>query len=289
MLDKKIFLIIGGDKRNISLAKFLKQDGHIVKMYGFEKNEEVIDNFSNLQEALKCVDYIVAGTPFSGDNVTLIAPFSEKNINIEDLFLKIKNNQLLIGGYISDSIKDKARENNINLIDILEREEMVLLNAIPTAEGAIKIAIEETDITLHGSNIMIIGYGRIGKLLSKILNGMGSNITTVVKSYKSFAESISNNYNCVLYKEINNNLSNIDIIFNTVPSTVLDIDNIKYLKKDCLVIDLSSPPFGVDYDACKNMNIKALWARSLPGKVAPKTAGLYIKNTIYNIIDELEV
>ena len=61
------------------------------------------------------------------------------------------------------------------------------------------------------------------------------------------------------------------------------------LKPGCLVIDLASKPGGVDFDAAARLGVKAFWALSLPGKVAPVTAGKSIKTTIYNILTELGV
>ena len=63
-----------------------------------------------------------------------------------------------------------------NIIDIMKCEELAVLNSISTAEGAIQIAMEETNHTLHDSNILILGFGRIGKVLAKMLNAIGANV-----------------------------------------------------------------------------------------------------------------
>ncbi len=77
-----------------------------------------------------------------------------------------------------------------------------------------------------------------------------------------------------------------DILFNTVPAMILDEEILSCLSRDCLVIDLASKPGGVDFDMAKNLRIKTIWALSLPGKVAPISAGAMIKETITNILTE---
>jgi len=95
-------------------------------------------------------------------------PLREKTEEIEKLFSQIKG-KTFIAGSINTDVYDIAKKNDIKIIDVLEDEEVVTLNTIPTAEGALQVAMEESDITLHGSNCLVIGYGRIGKVLSKML------------------------------------------------------------------------------------------------------------------------
>ena len=130
---------------------------------------------------------------------------------------------------------------------------------MPTAEGAIQLAMEELPITLHGARVLVIGYGRLGRVLADRLAGL--------KGW----------------------LCGYDLVVNTVPVRVLREAELADLKPGCLVIDLASKPGGVDFDAAARLGVKAFWALSLPGKVAPVTAGKSIKTTIYNILTELGV
>ena len=78
-------------------------------------------------------------------------------------------------------------------------------------------------------------------------------------------------------------------MINTVPARVLGEAELAELRPDCLVIDLASKPGGVDLDAAARLGKKVVWALSLPGKVAPVTAGRAIRTAIYNILSELGV
>ena len=74
---------------------------------------------------------------------------------------------------------------------------------------------------------------------------------------------------------------------NTVPHRVLGVEELADLKEGCLVIDLASKPGGVDLEAARQLGVRVIWALSLPGKVAPVTAGAAIRNTVYNLMREL--
>jgi len=278
------FAIIGGDKRNIALAEMLFRLGHRVKMFGFANYErETPMQCKNLYETLSEAEYIIGPIPCAHSGV-LNAPFHNESVPAEDLFRLIKPSQMLLAGYVKPDIFTLAEKYDIRVIDMLAQEELLVLNAIPTAEGAIKIAIEETDITLHNSNMLVIGYGRIGTVLCKMLGGMGARVMAVVNSGHKAALANSCGHGAVLFDEMDGFLSEADIIFNTVPKILLDKRNMKHIRKDTLIIDLASPPYGVDVSASRDFCIKVLFTNSLPGKIAPVTTAGYILETINNII-----
>ena len=74
---------------------------------------------------------------------------------------------------------------------------------------------------------------------------------------------------------------------NTVPAQVLNRPELEDLMPGCLILDLASKPGGVDLAAAGELGLTVIWALSLPGKVAPVTAGAAIKSTIYNMLREL--
>ena len=148
--------------------------------------------------------------------------------------------------------------------------------------------MEETEITLHGSNILVLGFGRVGKILAKMLDGIGAKVDCEARRDEPLAWIKAYGYNPVRLEDIDKNLGKYDTIINTVPSILLDEERLKLLKKQCLIIDLASTPGGVDKKAAKELGIKLVWALSLPGKVAPATSAEYIKETVYNIINEMK-
>ena len=283
-------VILGGDNRNIKLGELLKDAGYNVQVFGFDKSEVDSLNFGeNLYYAIEDAKIVVGPLPCSDDSILLNTPLYSGNIKIDEVFEYMTEEQIFIAGKISDEILKKAKENNILTIDLFNREEMTVLNSIPTAEGAIQVAMEEMDITLHGSRAMILGFGRIGKILAKILQGMGANVYIEARNYADLAWIRSYGYNPVHLDKMKDLIGKMDVVFNTVPSMILTEEILAELKKKSLVVDLASKPGGVDFQKAEDLGVKTVWALGLPGKVAPITAAEILKNTIYNIIEELGV
>ena len=228
---------------------------------------------------------IISSVPICEDKENIKAPYSKKSIKIKDIE-KLLTNKTFFAGSIP---KDFGMTDKSNIIDIMKCEELAVLNSISTAEGAIQIAMEETNYTLHDSNILILGFGRIGKVLAKMLNAIGANVYCEARKNEDLAWIKTYGYNVVKLSNLNENLKNKDIIINTIPSIILNEEKLKLLDKNSLVIDLASKPGGVDYEKVSNIGVKVIWALALPGKVAPYSAAKAIKQTIYNEITERNI
>lgn len=283
--------VIGGDSRIVELVKMLHEDGNNLLLYGLEKSVQLSKAQSegyrhahNLQQALQKTDFVITSIPLTKDGVTVNAVYTEKNILVEDVF-KMLNNVKIITGNITEKIMEYVKpENNVELIDVLKLEELTVLNAIPTAEGAIQIAMEKSPITLHGSNCLVLGFGRIGKILSKMLMGIGANVYCEARKQSDIAWIKSYGYKAIELDELNDYLGSCDFIFNTIPHLILDETRLKLIKKQCILIDLASKPGGIDFEKSREIGIDTEWALALPGKVAPRTSANYI----YEIIKKLK-
>jgi dipicolinate synthase subunit A len=291
ILMNKKFTIVGGDLRNIKLANLISDDGNKVNIYGFKNAgfDLGIKESDDLVLAIDESDVVIGPLPCSNDNENLNAPFHPEKMPMNEVFKIMNKNQLFIAGRISEKIAHLSEVYNVYSIDILEREEMAVLNVIPTAEGAIQIAMEEMPVTLHDCNALVLGYGRIGKILTKMLHGIGANVYAEARKHSDIAWIRGYGYKPVYINELASYLPNMNVIFNTIPHVILNNNLLEKIGKDCLVIDLASKPGGVDFEKAKILGLKVIWALSLPGKVAPVTAARFIKETVYNIVDELGV
>ena len=156
-----------------------------------------------------------------------------------------------------------------------------------TAEGTIQIAMEETQRTIHGTKTLIMGFGRVGKVLANMLHGIGSEVSCEARKNEDIAWIKAYGYKPVHLNDLNENLNKYDIIINTIPFQILDKERLGMLKDDVVIIDLASNPGGVDRRAAREKGVKVIWALSLPGKVAPLTSAEFIKEALYHVLKEL--
>lgn len=290
-MDKK-FLVCGGDLRQTEAAKMICDHGYDVHAFGFGAGMDIrppIKYYTDLEQALEGVDIVVLPLPCSSDNETVNMPQSKEMLLFSELLGKMNKKQIIVAGNVPEKFLGMARAHGIYIADYYDREELKISNAIPTVEGALMLAIEETAITIHGAKCMVLGYGRIGKLLSNALKSLGADVTVSARKHSDLAWIKSFGCRAVQTEKIDSVISEQDIIFNTIPFTVLDRKILEKVSGSCLIIDLASKPGGVDFDAASMLGIRVIWALSLPGKTAPITAGKIITETIINLVRELGV
>lgn len=251
--------VIGGDLRQLTLGRELKKEGYHVFLHGFDKyaDDTGLDEEEELDFVL-CSDIVVLPVPVTFDGHTINSPYAASPLSIDDFLDGINPSALLFGGQIKPNLQKALTEKNIKFCDYLTREELAIRNAVPTAEGAIKIAIEETPITLHGSKCLVLGYGRIGKILSRMLQGLGANVWVEARKYADLAMIEGHGYEPVSLGEVKHCIDEFDIIFNTIPALILDETLLKAVKQDALIIDLSSKPGGVEFFTDHILKLKCI-------------------------------
>lgn len=282
--NQLVLTFVGGDARQIEAMNMAAKEGFIVKAVGFKDirndNIEIYEDLS--KECLAC-HALILPIPYKNRQGYINMPYSSQTIIPEHLMEKVEPSTIIILGKSDDDIRRLAEGKNIRLFDILVEETFAILNAIPTAEGAIQRAMEKTDVTLHGANILVLGYGRVGKCLARMLKGIGARVTVEARKPEDLVWIYENGYNGVHLDELDSVLSSQQVIFNTVPHLVLTRDRLKKVDKEAVIIDLASAPGGTDFEAAKELGIRAYLELGLPGIVAPKTAG----RIVYSVIKEV--
>lgn len=279
-MNKKSILIAGGDLRQIYCGKYLAEKSDIY-FAGFE-NKYIPDNFKNFSECKNCIfDSVIFSVPPLKEEKYINTPFSEELLSADEIKSHIDKDTVIFCGKADDKFRELFNENAV--YDYMERDELNILNAVPTAEGAVYIALEELPVTLSDSRVLITGFGRIGKVLAEILKGFGADVTVMTKSFKSMAWAKAMNFKVCSRDDID---SSYNLIFNTAPVLIFDREILEKLGTETILIDLASKPGGVDFKSAGEIGIKAIWALGLPGKTAPVTAGEIIAETVENIIKE---
>lgn len=262
-------VIVGGDKRNIYLFDLLHRENN---------NVSYINDCTEL-DLIKNASTIIGPIPFSKDDEYVFSQDEKTQITIKELFYYCKGKKL-IAGAISKNISELAYMNNIEIIDLMKSESLAILNTIATAEGTVQIAMQKTERTIQGSNVLVLGFGRVGKVVAQKFAGLSANVTCAARKPEAFAWIETSGYKKININKMDNELNKFDIVINTPPTLILNRQRLTRLKRDCLVIDLASKPGGVDRLAVKELDINFEWALALPGRVAPLTSAEYIKRCL---------
>ena len=305
------FFVIGGDLRIFYLAKKLQREENNVKVYGFDKIpkddffNEHIEIAKSLNE-LKKDDIIISSIPLSFDDKNIYAPYTDEKIPLETLAF----HHLIAGKITKDTIyniyksninyvenikhtKDdiieiKTKSVSLKIFDVLKDEKTTILNTIPTAEGAIAKAIQEFPQNINDTNVLVTGFGNVGKTLAYKLKQLGANVYVEARKEKDLAWARVYGYNPVHLTNLKENICKINLIFNTVPHLIIDKDILVLMNKNVLIIDISSSPGGVDFESAKKMGIKAYMYSGIPGKISPKSVGDYILEYITKNVTTLQ-
>ncbi len=287
---KNRYLVLGGDLRNVKLAEMLADDGNRVYSFGQDKSDEILDDgriekCNSLKTAIDKSQIIIAPVPFSSNGESINAPFSHDKIMIDEL-IKLNKEKIFISGSIKDDIKKNLDEKYLEVIDIMKRDDLAILNTIATAEGTIEVAIKNTDKILQGSRVLILGFGRVGKIVANKFSKLSAVVTCAARKVSDLAWIKAYGYNSLNINDMLYDLKEFDIIINTVPQTIMKEKELKHVDSEVLLIDLASSPGGIDGKIATSMGLKFIWALSLPGRIAPSSSAKFIKDTVYTILNE---
>lgn len=263
----------------------MPEKGAEVNVWGFDgcRLPEKVQGKDTLQSACEGARAIILPLPY-GKEGELNCPLTEQQPNLAELLPAVSPETIIMGGKLDFEAYKLAEAHNNKITDYYGREELSVLNAVPTAEGAVETAMRELPVTLFGSKMAIIGFGRIGKVLARALCALGSDVTVFAR--KPEAKAWARIYGCKTETTDNmeEKLSEFVCIFNTVPAPVLGARELCAVRDGAIIIDLASAPGGVDKGAAEKAEVRVITALSLPGRVAPDSAGEIIAETIENIL-----
>lgn len=257
-------LLIGGDNRTKTAAQNLKEAGFAVDTLGlfYGDNGQIEDAHT-----------VVFPVPATRDFETVNCALTDKKIYFRDIEERLSGKRILSGGKIP--VKQPYT-------DYCADDEYAILNAVPTAEGAISFCIQNTPFTLYDSKILVVGYGRVAKILVSRLLSFKPDITVSARNRRDFGFIKADGLKYINTKDVLKQASSFDIIFNTVDAYFFEDLNVL---ESTLLIDLSSKGC-TDFEAARQKGIKAYKLPGIPGKTAPETAGNILSRTLISLITE---
>lgn len=267
--------VIGGDIRMYYAGKDLESNGAQVCFTGFEK----IGAPSCSEKELSGCSCVLLPVPLTRDSRTLFAPLSDKKILLDkDLPLLIKSKTVFC--CMENTLKRFCSiGDSQQIFDYYNAPGFAEKNAVLTADAAVSIIHSETNASLVGKKVLILGYGRVGRECARAVKEDFADIYVGVRRKESELEVIAHGFTPV--SSINlENMQKYDLIINTVPYTLLNTSVLDKINKSTLIIDLASDGGGTDFKHAEKSGLKAIYAQGLPGKYYPEKAGRIISQTI---------
>lgn len=288
MLTEKHIVIIGGDARQVEIIRKLTTLDATISLVGFE---QLNDGFVGAtKKKIEEVDFETADAiilPVTGmdQNGEVQTVFSNETIQLTKNLLQLTPKHCVIyTGIANDHLERLAKEVNRKLEKLFERDDVAIYNSIPTVEGTIMMAIQHTDVTIHGSKVAVLGFGRVGMSVARAFSALGAKVSVGARSSSHIARITEMGLDPFEIENIQEHVKDIDICINTIPARILTANVLREMPSHVLIIDLASKPGGTDFRYAEKRGLKALLAPSLPGIVAPKTAGLILANVLAKLL-----
>ena len=270
--------LVGGDARQRYLSEYLTRDGHPVTEFALDETPSDLSALTNFP-------WVILPMPITRDGVHLYAPFSPRPIPVTEILDALRPGQLILGGGVNSRLAGLAQARGLTILDYLAREELAIANAVPTAEGAVQLAMEALPITIHRSRILVAGFGRVGQCSAARFAALGAQVTIAARSAAQRALAESMGLSALHPAQLETARQNWDLVVNTVPTVLFQAPQLMAVGAPVL-LELASAPGGFDLQAVHDLELRHIPAQGLPGRVAPATAAQIIRNTIYAMLDE---
>lgn len=271
-----------------------------------------------LLEHLSKSGTVLAPIPLSKDGKNLNCMKKEIQLPLEQMLGGLIKGQYFFAGCIPKWFAAKCEQKGICCYDYMEDEPLAVRNAVATAEGVLAEAILKYPGNLHDTKCLVLGFGKCGRVLAEKLKGLSAKVTVCIRKDSDYAWAKACGYEAVYFDEtprgthrkncpetaelccqslipedrtaeeekclLSGWIAAYPLIFNTVPSLVLDRGLLSRIRKDAMIFDLASAPGGVDYEAARRLKIEAGLYQSLPGKYAPKASAEVMAELIKRVI-----
>lgn len=273
--------LIGGDLRQVAAYEHLRSLGAECELFGFRtapKNEPA--------EALGKSDCVILPLPLSKDSVTVFSDKEYLNLSITELLSMLHPGQKIFAGLVSGDISGMFASRGLTLTDYYRDEALLVYNAQLTAQGLLRVILENTDRLFSNQKVLVTGYGRVGRAAATLLYAAGADVYAAVRRPGGEAAASTDGIKAVYYSELKSRIFDFDVIINTVPAPIIDKSLIRCADKSCLLLEAASAPYGFDMQAAKQYGRKLIMCSGMPGKYTPVSAGRVIADTVIRLNGE---
>ncbi|MRX70644.1 dipicolinic acid synthetase subunit A [Bacillus lacus] len=290
MLTGLNIAVIGGDARQLEVIRKLTEMDAKLLLIGFDQLDH---GFTGATKALmdevefEEIDAIILPVPGTTQDGHIETIFSNEEVILtEESISRTPEHCIVYSGISNAYLNNVIEKTNRSLVQLFERDDVAIYNSIPTVEGTIMMVIQHTDITIHGSNVAVLGLGRVGMSVARTFAALGANVKVGSRSSADLARAAEMALTPFPLKDLETEVRTVDVCINTIPYPVVTPKVLSKMPVHTLIVDLASKPGGTDFRYAEKRGIKALLAPGLPGIVAPKTAGQIVANVLSQLIAE---
>lgn len=260
------YAVLGGDMRYAHLTRMLQESGRTAT--GFLQ-EMASGEVLPLKEIGK-YDCIISTYPMH-------CPQSTREVSELEIMENVASGSVML--LCGPKFPEKRRWD-LQYVNLWEDEALLRENAWLTAEAAVETVISRLRTAIEGLNCMVVGYGRIGCALTEILVGLNAQVTVATGKAQKCALAAESGAKSVLYAAMKDALPAQKLIFSTPPARMLNRDMLRHVAQNAYIMDLASPPYGVDLDAAQDLKLCATREPGLPGRWCPLSAGRAVYNAV---------
>ncbi|UTR15048.1 dipicolinic acid synthetase subunit A [Salipaludibacillus sp. LMS25] len=290
MLTGMQVAIIGGDLRQIEVIRKLSTLDTSLYLIGFDQLDDGFLGVENKTfetvntDQLDAVILPVNGVNHNGEADTV---FSGQSQVLEEHWLAQTPEHLKIyTGIASKTLKNIAQKTEKSLVELMNRDDLAIYNSIPTAEGAVMLVIQHTNTTIHRSNVLVTGFGRVGQTIARTFANLGAHVSVAAKERDLLARIYEMNLTPIPLDNLSDAVAEADVVINTIPAHVLTSTIIAKMQNHVLILDIASKPGGTDFNFANKRGIHAILTPGLPGLVAPKTAGIQLAELLSTLLEK---
>ncbi|WHY74464.1 dipicolinic acid synthetase subunit A [Fictibacillus enclensis] len=290
MLTDLQVAIFGGDARQLEVIRKLAEQGANLVLVGFDQLDHGFTGASKMdigEVVFSKLDVIILPVNGTGPNGEIDTIFSNKRIILTAEHLKRTPKHCHVYSGITNAYLDKiVSQSGKGHTQLFDRDDVAIYNSIPTVEGTLMMVIQNTDTTIHNSNTVVLGFGRVGMSVARAFDALGANVKVGARKPEHLARISEMGFIPFHLDHLQKEVTNTDVCINTIPFQIVTSGVISKMPTQTLIIDLASKPGGTDFKYAEKRGIKALLAPGLPGIVAPKTAGQILGNVLSQLIGE---
>lgn len=254
-------LIIGGDERNRCLAALARAHGHTAQLAGHDE----IPLFQACPSS-----HVVLPFPVAETQGLAPAPLSAERLPMEAVCALCKPHGTVYATRPGPILREYILRQSLIRIDFTNSEAFTLRNAAVSAEGAIHALMTKAKACLYASDCLIVGYGRIGRLMAARLRGLGARVVVAARSGMARVSAETDGCKAIPLEQMAE--ARCRFLINTVPAQVIGPEVLSGLGPGVLALDVASEPFGFDLDMAQAAGMTAWREPGLPGRYAPETA-----------------